>query len=58
MEKLQFGTAHSCDFDEKTFVLEMTDDYFTFCAGEFAIIKLDSLDEKIKLEEFIESLKK
>lgn len=58
MDKLQYGTALSCDFDEKTITLEMNDDYFTFSAGEFAIIKLDSLDDKIKLEEFIESLKK
>ena len=57
MQKLQYGTAHSCDLMDKTITLEMEDD-FSFCAGEFAIIKLDTLDEKIKLEEFIESLKK
>lgn len=57
MEKLQFGTALTCNLYEKTITLEVEDN-FTFCAGEFAIIKIDTLDEKIKLEEFIESLKK
>lgn len=57
MEKLQFGTALTCNLYEKTITLEVEDN-FTFSAGEFAIIKIETLDEKIKLEEFIESLKK
>jgi len=57
MEKLQYGTTHSADLYEKTITFEMPSD-FSACAGEFAIIKLDTLDEKIKLEKFIESLKK
>lgn len=57
MDKLQYGTAHSANLYEHTMTFEF-DENVAFCAGEFAIIKIDTLDEKIKLEEFIESLKK
>ena len=57
MEKLQYGTTHSADLHENTITFEMQES-ITICAGEFAIIKIDTLYEKIKLEEFIELFKK
>lgn len=57
MDKLQYRIAHSANLHEHTMTFEFNEDV-TFCAGEFAIIKIDTLDEKIKLEEFIKSLKK
>lgn len=57
MEALQYGTVVTADFSENTITFEM-DECFTIKAGEFAIVKLNSLQDKIALEEFIESLKK
>lgn len=57
MEKLQYGDVFSADFSENTITFEMNDS-FSICAGEFAIIRLDSLKDKIALEEFIENLNK
>jgi len=57
MEKLQYGTVDTANLYEHTITF-FFDKNMKVCAGEFAIIKIDTLDEKIKLEEFIESLKK
>lgn len=57
MEKLQYGDVFSADFSENTITFEMNDS-FSICSGEFAIIRLDSLKDKIALEEFIENLNK
>lgn len=56
MERLQYGDVFSADFSENTITFEM-DEAFTVCGGEFAIVRLDSLKDKIALEEFIETLK-
>jgi len=57
MEKLQYGDVFSADFSENTITFEMKES-FTICGGEFAIVRLDSLKDKIALEEFIENLNK
>jgi len=31
-------------------------EFFTICAGEFAIVKVKTLNEKMKLEAFLETL--
>jgi hypothetical protein len=56
MEKIQFGEALTADFEENTFTFEMDDPSFTASAGAYAIVRIDTLDEKMKLEEFINSL--
>lgn len=56
MEIIQFGKAATADFEENTFTFEMDDPYFTASAGSYAIVKIDTLDKKMKLEEFINSL--
>jgi hypothetical protein len=57
MEKIQYGEMATADFHENTITFEMRE-VFTVCGGEFAIVRLDSLQDKIALEEFIENLKK
>lgn len=57
MEALQYGTVVTADFSENTITFEM-DECFTIQAGDFAIVKIDSLKDKIALEEFIKTLKK
>ena len=55
MEKLLFGQAVTADFAENTITLEIEND-FSICAGEFAIIKIDNISQKLAIEEFIQSL--
>lgn len=55
MEIIQYGVVITADLCENTITFEMEDD-FSICAGEFAIIKLSSLNQKIKLEEFLKEL--
>ena len=57
MEEIQYRNVIGADFSENTIIFEMKDD-FTICAGEFAIIKLDTLKQKMDLEEFIKNQKK
>lgn len=54
---LQFGKATTGDFMEGTFTFEMEDVDFQVSAGTFAIIKVKTLEERMKIEEFIETLK-
>ena len=56
MEPIQYGDVITADFSENTITFEMKE-CFTICAGEFAIVRLDSLAQKIALEEFIKTLK-
>lgn len=55
MDKIQYGEVLMADLHENTITFEMNDS-FEICAGEFAIIKLDNLQDKIALEEFIKNL--
>lgn len=55
MERIQYGNVATADFSENTITFEMQE-CFTICAGEFAIVKLDNLNQKIKLEEFLQTL--
>lgn len=55
MDKIQYGEVLMADLHENTITFEMNDS-FAICSGEFAIIKLENLQEKIALEEFIENL--
>lgn len=57
MDKLQYGDVILADFHENTITFEMKE-CFAVCAGEFAIIRLDSLQDKIALEEYINNLNK
>jgi hypothetical protein len=57
MEKIQYGEMATADFHENTITFEMRE-VFTVCGGEFAIVRLDSLQDKIALEDFIETLNK
>lgn len=52
MEKIQYGDVITADFSENTITFEMQE-CFTVCGGEFAIVRLDSLKEKMDLEEFL-----
>jgi hypothetical protein len=52
MEKIQYGDIVTADFFENTITFEMKDS-FTVCGGEFAIVRLDSLKDKMELEEFL-----
>lgn len=56
METIQYGNVVTADFSENTITFEMQE-AFSICGGEFAIVKLDNLSQKIKLEEFLETLK-
>lgn len=56
MFKLQFGQAHSADFEENTLTFEINGS-MEIKAGEVAIIRIDSEDEKANIEEFVKSLK-
>ncbi len=56
METIQYGNVVTADFSENTITFEMQE-CFTICAGEFAIVKLDNLQQKMDLEEFLENLK-
>lgn len=55
METLQYGVIVSADFSENTILLEMKES-FSICAGEFALVKIDTLQQKIALEEFLKTL--
>lgn len=55
MEKIQYGQVVTADFSENTITFEM-DECFTICAGEFAIVKIKTLDQKMRLEAFLETL--
>lgn len=57
MEKLQYGDIATADFSDNTITFEMHD-CFSVCAEEFAIVRLDTLKDKMALEEFIENLNK
>jgi hypothetical protein len=56
MEAIQYGDLITADFSENTITLEIKE-CFIVTAGEFAIIKIDSLAQKTALEEFIKNLK-
>lgn len=56
MEIIQYGNVVMADFEENTITFEMQE-CFTICAGEFAIVRVDTLDQKAKLEEFLETLR-
>lgn len=52
MDKIQYGDIVTADFHENTITFEMGES-FTVCGGEFAIVRLDSLKDKMDLEEFL-----
>jgi hypothetical protein len=54
---LQFAMANTADLYEGTFTFDMEEKDFQVSAGTFAIIKVKTLEERMKIEEFIESLK-
>ena len=54
---LQFATANTADLYEGTFTFDMEEKDFQVSAGTFAIIKVKTLEERMKIEEFIETLK-
>ena len=54
-DTLQFGTASTSDFEEGTVTFDMEGDFW-IRAGEYAIIKIETLDQKIKIEEFVKTL--
>jgi len=56
MEKLQFGSIITADLKEDTITFEM-EESFSLIAGDFAIIKIESINDRIAVEEFIENLK-
>lgn len=56
MEKLQFGSIVSANLKEDTITFEM-EESISIQSGYFAIIKLESINDKIALEEFIENLR-
>lgn len=49
MEKLEFGSIITADLQENTITFEM-DNPISVRGGEYAIIRIDSLEDKIKIE--------
>ena len=45
--KVQFGTSHSGDFENNTWIFEM-DEKFSLMAGEFAIVPKDEFNQLIQ----------
>lgn len=56
MEKLQFGSISSANLKDDTITFEM-EDSISIQSGDFAIIKLESINDRIAVEEFIKNLR-
>ena len=56
MEKLQFGRIITANLKEDTITFEM-EKSILIQSGDFAIIKLESLNDRIAIEEFIKNLR-
>lgn len=50
--KAQYGALISGDLKENTLIIEM-DEAITLRAGDYAVIRLESISDKEKLEEFL-----
>ena len=56
MEKLQFGSIITANLKDDTITFEM-EDSISIQSGDFAIIKLESINDRIAVEEFIKNLR-
>lgn len=56
MDKLQFGSIITANLKEDTITFEM-EQSISIQTGDFAIIKLESLNDRIAVEEFIKNLR-
>lgn len=50
--EIQYGTLIAGDFSENTMLFEM-DEPFALRGGRYAIIRIESIQEEEKLEEFL-----
>ena len=54
---INYGTIACCDFSEDTITFEMENPFTVQGATRFAIIKLDTIQDQIDLEEFLNTKK-
>lgn len=53
--EIEFGTVISGDLHENTLLIEM-DEPITLRAGNYAVIRIENIEQQSKLEEFVKNL--